>query len=184
MASSIWNWVQRWDDRWTPRFTLKPGGGWIWRSAAVLAHSGDSWFWVGALALVWLFTTGDWHRRAALLAAAVGVQALAVFALKQFIRRPRPEGEWGAIYRNVDPHSFPSGHAARAALLAVMGLGLGPQWFAVLLLIWAPLVSLARVATGVHYLSDVLAGILLGSLMGAGMLALSDWLMRLFPFFF
>jgi undecaprenyl-diphosphatase len=184
MGSSFWQSLQQWDDRWTARLTLKPGRGPGWSCATFLAHSGDSWLWVGALGVIWLFTSDPWHRRAALLAAAVGIQALTVFALKQFIRRPRPEGEWGAIYRNVDPHSFPSGHAARAALLAVMAVGLGPQWFAALLLIWAPLVSLARVATGVHYLSDVLAGMLLGTLMGVGMLALSGWLMRLFPFFF
>ncbi|MEJ5314454.1 MULTISPECIES: phosphatase PAP2 family protein [Anaerolinea] len=184
MGSSFWQSLQQWDDRWTSRLTLKPGRGPGWYCATFLAHSGDSWLWVGALGVIWLLTSDSWHRRAALLAAAVGIQALTVFALKQFIRRPRPEGEWGAIYRNVDPHSFPSGHAVRAALLAVMAVGLGPQWFAALLLIWAPLVSLARVATGVHYLSDVLAGMLLGTLMGVGMLALSDWLMQLFPFFF
>ena len=43
-------------------------------------------------------------------------------------------------------------------LLAVLALGLGPAWFGWLLLAWAPLVILARVAMGVHYLSDVIAG--------------------------
>jgi len=86
--------------------------------------------------------------------------------LKLIVRRQRPEGEWGAIYRNTDPHSFPSGHAARAILLAVLGLGLGPLWFAVVLVIWGPLVALARVAMGVHFLSDVLAGGFLGLMIG------------------
>jgi membrane-associated phospholipid phosphatase len=51
-------------------------------------------------------------------------------------------------------------------LLAVLGLGLGPVWFAITLLIWAPLVALARVAMGVHYLLDILAGFGFGILMG------------------
>ena len=59
-----------------------------------------------------------------------------------------------------------------------MALGLGPLWFAVSLLLWAPLVSLARVATGVHYISDVAAGLLIGLLMGLGMLAAQDWIVR------
>ena len=46
------------------------------------------------------------------------ILAALVLAIKFLVRRQRPEGEWGAIYRNTDPHSFPSGHAARAVLLA------------------------------------------------------------------
>jgi membrane-associated phospholipid phosphatase len=33
-------------------------------------------------------------------------------------------------------------------------------------LVWAPLVALARVAMGVHYLSDIVAGALLGLVVG------------------
>ena len=51
-------------------------------------------------------------------------------------------------------------------MLGVVMLGIGPLWFGLLLLIWAPLVGLARVAMGVHYLSDVLAGMLLGVAIG------------------
>ena len=51
-------------------------------------------------------------------------------------------------------------------MIAVVFLGLGPLWLGLLLLAWAPLVGLARVAMGVHYLSDVLAGWILGLLVG------------------
>jgi undecaprenyl-diphosphatase len=34
------------------------------------------------------------------------------------------------------------------------------------MLLWAPLVALARVSMGVHYLSDVLAGAVLGLMLG------------------
>jgi undecaprenyl-diphosphatase len=112
------------------------------------------------------------------------VLALLVFAIKFLIRRPRPEGEWGAVYRNTDPHSFPSGHAARAALLALLVVALGPSWFTIVVLLWAPLVCLARVATGLHYLSDVFAGILFGLLAGWGLLVIQPLLMSFFPFLF
>jgi undecaprenyl-diphosphatase len=98
--------------------------------------------------------------------------------IKFTVRRRRPEGEWGKIYRNTDPHSFPSGHAARAVMLAVMALGLGPAWFAILLCVWAPMVVLARVTMGLHYPTDVLAGALLGLLMGGIMFSL----LPAFPF--
>jgi undecaprenyl-diphosphatase len=94
----------------------------------------------------------------------VGISLLAalVMSIKFLVRRKRPEGQWGSIYRNTDPHSFPSGHAARAFLIAVVAMGLGPIWLALVLWIWAPLVALARVAMGLHYLSDVLVGAALG----------------------
>lgn len=161
-----------------------PGSRLAWGLAVVLAHSGDSWLCMGALGLVWLFAGADWHRRAALMALAVGAQALAIFAIKQAIRRERPQGEWGGIYRAIDPHSFPSGHATRAAMLAAMALVLGPAWLGLALLVWAPLVMLARVATGVHYLTDVLVGALLGVLMGLAVLAAQPLLVDLFPFLF
>jgi membrane-associated phospholipid phosphatase len=38
------------------------------------------------------------------------------------------------------------------------------------------------VALGVHYLSDIVAGILLGALAGLAMLGISPWLIQTFPF--
>ena len=142
----------------------KPGA---LRTAAIFfAHSGDSWFWGAALGIVWLFSSAVWKQWAVLIVGSIGILALLVFPLKQMIRRRRPEGLWGMIYRKTDPHSFPSGHAARAFMIAVLVTSLGPAWLAVILWIWAPLVSLSRVAMGVHYVSDVLGGLALGVLAG------------------
>ena len=142
----------------------KPG---LLRTVAVFfAHSGDSWFWAVALMLLWLFANSFWKQWAVALAASIGTLALFVFPLKQLIRRRRPDGLWGMIYRRTDPHSFPSGHAARAFMVAVLVTALGPGWLAAVLWIWAPLVSLARVAMGVHYVSDIVGGFILGTLAG------------------
>ena len=100
------------------------------------------------------------------MAIGITLTAVIVLTIKFLVRRKRPEGDWGNIYRNTDPHSFPSGHAARAMMLAVLALAQGPAWLAVVLILWAPFVSLARIAMGLHYLSDVLAGIILGGIMG------------------
>ena len=142
------------------RVAEKPG---ILRNFAVFfAHSGDSWFWAVALILGWFFSNPAWRQWE--VVEFFGILGLAgvVLAIKFLVRRERPQGEWGGIYRNTDPHSFPSGHAARAFLIAVIASALAPVWLATLLWIWAPLVSLARVAMGVHYLSDVVAGAALG----------------------
>lgn len=142
------------------RVAEKPGT--LRNIAIFLAHSGDSWFWGLALIVIWFFSSATWKEWAVVLFVAISLLAVIVLVIKLFVRRRRPEGEWGGIYRNTDPHSFPSGHAARAFLIAVIGSALGPEWLGILLWIWAPLVALARVAMGVHYLSDVLAGSLLG----------------------
>jgi undecaprenyl-diphosphatase len=130
--------------------------------AMIFAHSGDSWFWGAAMLLLWLVANPFWKQWAVYELFWISVLAALVMTLKFIIRRRRPEGEWGAIYRNTDPHSFPSGHAARAFLIAALAGLLGPPELAVALWIWAPLVALARVAMGVHYVSDIIAGAVVG----------------------
>jgi membrane-associated phospholipid phosphatase len=146
------------------RIAQKPGP--LRTLAAVLAHSGDSWFWLAGLGMLWWRGTDYWKGRALTLILGILLTALVVMVVKFTVRRRRPEGEWGGIYRSTDPHSFPSGHAVRAVMLAVVLLGIGPLWLGLLLLVWSPLVGLARVVMGVHYLSDVLAGMVLGLVMG------------------
>lgn len=154
------------DARWSQRIRVAEKPGPLRTLAAFLAHSGDSWFWL--LGVVLLYALGDefWRWRASVLGTGILVTAIVVLIIKFTVRRRRPEGEWGGFYRKSDPHSFPSGHAVRAVMLAVVAIGIGPGWLALLLAIWAPLVALARAAMGVHYLSDVLAGMLLGVVMG------------------
>jgi len=108
------------------------------------------------------------HRRGAFLAAlAVLVASLADLALKLAFDRARPPYALVA----EDPWSFPSGHATRAASLAcalawsawrlraprdaTRGLVLAGG-------AWALLVADARLALGVHYLSDVVGGLGVG----------------------
>ena len=142
------------------RVAEKPGA--LRAIAAFFAHSGDSWFWWLALLSLWFFSNSMWRRWEVVESVGIGGLAALVMGIKFLVRRKRPEGEWGSIYRNTDPHSFPSGHAARAFLIAVVASALAPAWLAILLWIWAPLVSIARVAMGVHYVSDVVAGAALG----------------------
>jgi membrane-associated phospholipid phosphatase len=54
----------------------------------------------------------------------------------------------------------------------------------VLLTIWAPLVSVARVATGVHYLSDILAGMFIGIIVAGIYLWIIPPMMQMVPFLF
>ena len=66
------------------------------------------------------------------VAYAVVFLATIVLILKFTIRRSRPAGDWGEVYRSTDPHSFPSGHAARVSYIAVMAIGaIAGSWTAV-----------------------------------------------------
>jgi membrane-associated phospholipid phosphatase len=154
-----------------------------WKLITFLAHSGDSWFWVAGLIIVWIFNR-TYHKTSAFLIISIVILAAVVMGIKLFVRRKRPDGEWGTIYRNTDPHSFPSGHAARASMLGLFSIVLGPVWLAIFMVVWAILVCLSRVMTGMHYLSDILAGMLLGLFSGSLLLILRPFMEILLPFLF
>ncbi len=170
------------DQKLSQIFYLPPERKFLRSAAAFFAHSGDSWFWLAALFVIWLFSHGSLHTNAALLAGAIVMQASLVLLIKFSIKRSRPESDWGDIYRRTDPNSFPSGHAVRAVMLAWLAWGLGLSPLNWILTIWAPLVGIARISLGVHYVSDVLAGWLLGILFAAAYLALLPILYTWFPF--
>lgn len=129
---------------------------------SILSHSADSWYWGIGLAVLWLIGPRGWRGDIQLLFIGIFLTALFVQGLKFIIKRPRPEGEWGQIYRSSDPHSFPSGHAARATMLTLLMLLSGHIWVGLLMIFWTLLVTAARIGLGVHYLSDIVAGIAIG----------------------
>lgn len=160
------------DARWSQKLRIAERPGALRVLAAIFAHSGDSWFCVIALAIVWWQGDQYWKNWSLNMLGAIIVTAVLVMTLKLVFRRRRPEGQWGGIYRRTDPNSFPSGHAARAALMAVLITAWGPSWLAPIAIVWAPLVALARVALGVHYISDVVVGALLGTVVSVLAVAL------------
>jgi undecaprenyl-diphosphatase len=149
------------------RLAIRPAG--LLRFALqALAHTGDGVVWIAAG--LGLLLIG--RRDLALLEETTVLSLIAIVAIiKMLFRRRRPAGERGTLYFQFDAHSFPSGHAARAAALAVT-LGSLSTLSAIGMGIWATLVSLSRVALGVHYLSDVVAGAAIGIVWGALILLL------------
>ncbi len=133
------------------------------RAAAIpLARSADGWIWMVGAVIVAIAGSPTARGYAVWIGAAILVMGLAVKIGKTVTGRQRPIGDWGGSYRRGDPHAFPSGHSARATLLAVLAVALGPPWLGAALASWAVLVAASRVALGVHYLSDVIGGAALG----------------------
>lgn len=86
-----------------------------------------------------------------------------------FIGRIRPYLADEAVRALIPPpltiYSFPSGHTATAFAAAVV-LTFGSPGIGMIALLAAALIAFGRVATGVHYPTDVLAGACIGSLVG------------------
>jgi len=171
------------DERFSKWVRMDHGQSPWWKLVTFFAHSGDSWFWLAGLILLGIFSF-QWRSLAIFLIFGIIGLAAVVLLIKFTVRRSRPPGKWGAIYRNTDPHSFPSGHAARASMLAVIAVLIGPVWAAIGMVAWAVLVSLSRVMTGMHYLSDILAGIVLGIVAGQFVVLIRPFLMALLPAIF
>jgi undecaprenyl-diphosphatase len=93
-------------------------------------------------------------------------------AIKKLTARPRPCAVCDGIRLSVHPldqYSFPSGHTLHAVNFSLQLTAYAPE-LAWLVLPFALLVAASRMVLGLHYLSDVLAGALLGGLLA--MLAL------------
>ena len=130
----------------------------------------DSRLWLATAAVVALVGGPRGRRAAAEAVASIGLaSAVSNIALKSLARRDRPEVRQGQVAsrhvrRPVSP-SFPSGHAASAfAFASTMGEEVPVTWAP--LHLTAALVGYARVHTGVHYPSDVVAGSLIGAMCG------------------
>jgi undecaprenyl-diphosphatase len=134
--------------------------------AFVVAHSGDSPLWLAAAAAALLWGGASWRPFGLRALAATLAGGAAATLLKLSFRRTRPGGPSAGLYSRLDRHAFPSGHAVRAGCMAVVLAALLPGWGDGLLAAWAGLVSLARVALQVHYLSDVVVGLVLGAGIG------------------
>jgi undecaprenyl-diphosphatase len=133
---------------------------------AVVAHSADSAVVLPVLGILWAVGGFSFRSYTLSLAAAFAVTVVLTTAMKWAFRRRRPQGEWGVMYRRTDPHSFPSGHASRTLALCLAAFGRGWVPVGALLLLWSLAVGYARVALGVHYFLDVVAGFFLGVAVG------------------
>jgi undecaprenyl-diphosphatase len=147
-------------NRWRPPRWIR-----VWALAATRA--GDGWLWYFFGLLIALFG-GETRWLAIGAAASAALVGIALFvSVKHISGRKRPceiEPHCWAQVLPPDQFSFPSGHTITAFAVAVT---LGQFYPALLpyLLFCAASIALSRILLGMHFLSDVLVGGLLGTLL-------------------
>ncbi len=154
------------DIEWSQKMLIAEDKRFLRTILSLISHSCDSWYWLAGLVLIWILNRGPLRQMVVFMAFCMVLLAVIVLGIKFVIKRPRPKGDFGQVYRETDPHSFPSGHAARAMAIAVLVATFGKPWLSVLVFLWAFLVGYSRVALALHYLSDVVVGWLIGLLSG------------------
>jgi membrane-associated phospholipid phosphatase len=106
------------------------------------------------------------NRRRWMVAGSVGPAAMVVnYAIKQLVRRARPEVETHLPLASVRHGSFPSAHATSSFAAATAMGRVAPRANGPLLAL-AALVAIGRPYLGVHYPSDVVFGAWLGVTIG------------------
>jgi len=140
---------------------------------------------VGSGSVVWLALgiVSLWLRRARtagvwqMVLALVIVSVLGNGIIKPLVHRPRPEPTAHSLALVPDrpaTWSFPSGHAASSVAAAH---ALGRAWPAARIPLWvlAVSVALSRWYLGVHYVSDIIGGALLGLAVACFVVGRTRW---------
>jgi len=117
----------------------------------------------------WLFWIGK-EKKSLMVASIILFSGVVTGALKMVIARPRPEGIL-ILEHDAYGYSMPSGHSTLAAAMYSFFEKKVKPYERALFLALVLLTVISRMYLGVHYLTDVLAGLLLGYLIGKAALA-------------
>ncbi|KAF1717465.1 phosphatase PAP2 family protein [Pseudoxanthomonas yeongjuensis] len=135
------------------------------RFFAAISRLGDGVFWYVLMAAL-VGADGMDGLAASAHMAATGVIALTLYKLlKRWTRRPRPfasDVRIRAWVAPLDEFSFPSGHTLHAVAFSIVAIAHYPA-LAALLIPFTASVAVSRVVLGLHYPSDVLAALGIGT---------------------
>jgi undecaprenyl-diphosphatase len=165
IANAMLSFITHRDHKLMQRLNRWPAPRWIRVWMMVATRGGDGWLWYAMGAMILLFG-GEMRFRAAAAAGLAELIGVALFLrLKKSANRKRPcvyEQHCWATLLPPDQFSFPSGHTITAFAIAVSLIQFYPSLTAGLLFC-AVSIALSRIVLGMHFLSDVLAGMLIGT---------------------
>ena len=131
---------------------------------------GDGWIWY-SVGIALLFFGGDLRFTAIAASVSAEAAAVALFRIvKNTSKRKRPCQLEAHCWSNVlppDQFSFPSGHSMSAFAIAIPLCIFYPELQAPLLILSLS-IAVSRVILGMHFVSDVVVGSLLGIGLGYG----------------
>lgn len=134
----------------------------------MMSRLGNGWIWY-SLGVFILLCGGPDRFRAFFAGALAALVAILIFQrVKPLSRRRRPceiEPHCWAVITPPDRFSFPSGHAMTSFAIAVSVGCFYPQLQPCLLAV-AALIAISRIIVGMHFLTDVIVGALLGAFLG------------------
>lgn len=154
------------DARLSQYFELSLESKW-WPWARFTAHLGDGHYVFGSLGFVyligWLWDALYLRQATSAIGLTILMSMLAIAVIKHIVRRERPQPPGEFVAFKYDAYSFPSGHSARLMALAVSTGAFAPG-FGWVLVVVALGVAIARVSVGIHYLVDIIGGLIVGTL--------------------
>jgi undecaprenyl-diphosphatase len=165
------------DRRLMRRVNQWPAPRWIRAWMVGASRAGDGWLWVALGLVVLLFGGADRFGALRSAGGAVAIGFPMFLILKRITGRERPcavESHCWASLLPPDRFSFPSGHTIIAFAVAVPMGWYYPTLMAGLIFC-ALSVAASRILLGLHYLSDVLAGIAIGCGIGFLMIGYGGW---------
>jgi undecaprenyl-diphosphatase len=168
VRKAVWDHIQSNDHRLMRRVHRWRAPRWFRILMIMMTRGGDGWLWYGMGAILAMYG-GDDRFRAIGAGATAAVAGIFIFrALKHSSRRKRPceiEPHCWASILPPDKYSFPSGHSITAFAVAT-SLGIFYPELLICLLTAAVLIAASRIILGMHFLSDVLAGCVIGIFLG------------------
>jgi undecaprenyl-diphosphatase len=133
-------------------------------------RGGDGWLWYALGAILLLFGGDQRFMAVGAASIAAGLGIALFLRIKKATGRKRPcaiEPHCWATLLPPDQFSFPSGHTITAFAVAVSLSRFYPE-LAPGLFFCAVSVAASRILLGMHFLSDVLAGAVIGTLLAYG----------------
>jgi len=125
----------------------------------IIQMMGDPHVYIATCALLCAFGNEKMFETGKLSSAAFIESGFIAYALKKIVGRPRP------LNNSLETDSFPSGHVVLAYTIATVAGSQYPK-LRVPLYIMAFGTAFSRVYLGRHYPSDVIAGAIIGTLVG------------------